>query len=364
MAGPTLTVHPAARAAPEPQAAGRAPVALRWTRVALDGLAAVLPSEVRTTRAIEDALRPLYARLGLKPGWVETVTGIRTRRLWGPGEGPVAGAVDAARRALAEAGRTPADVDAVISCSVYKPRLEPSVACEIQGALGVGAHAFNFDLANACLGFLSGLHVAADMIELGRIDTALVVSGEDARPVLNATLDALTSPGADIHSFKAHLATLTLGSAAAAAVLVRADRARHGHRLIGGTVVSAAEHHGLCVGDAGGMQTDSVTLLREGVALAGRTRAAFDDVLDWRDRVDVAALHQVGRAHHEAVLRQLAVPADRAPQTYADIGNIGSCGVPVTAAIARDQGRLAPGDRLALMGIGSGLNCMMLGVEW
>ncbi len=358
MAGPQL--HMSSRS-PGPQ---RAPVALRWDDVALDGLAAVLPSGSRTTRELEGALGPLYRRLGLKPGWVETVTGIEARRIWGPGETFLTGAVEASQRAMDEAGIAASDVQALISCSVYKPRLEPSVACEIQGALGIGSHAFNFDVANACLGFLTGMQIAADMIQLGRIDTALVVSAEDASPVLGSTLAALTSPKADIHAFKGHLATLTLGSAAAAVVLTRASRARSTHRLVGGTVLSATEHHGLCVGDADGMQTDSVTLLREGVALAGRTRAAFDDVLGWEDGIDTAALHQVGRAHHESVLRQLRVPATQAPPVYPSLGNIGSCGVPVTAALARDEGRLRPGEHLGLMGIGSGLNCMMLGVVW
>lgn len=362
MSGPTLTVHPTSALASAPSPS---PVALRWSDVALDGLAAVLPHNRRTTREIEQALSPLYRRLGLKPGWVETVTGIAERRLWGRGQTFLDGAVEASRQAMDEAGVTARDLGAVISCSVYKPRLEPSMACEIQGALGVGSHAFNFDVANACLGFLTGLQLAADQIALGRMEAALVVSAEDAGPVLGATLAALTSPSADIHAFKSHLATLTLGSAAAAAVLVRADRARSTHRLVGGTVLSAAEHHGLCVGDAGGMQTDSVTLLREGVALAGRTREAFSDVLGWSPGdLSAAALHQVGRAHHDAVTRRLGVPVDRSPAIYSELGNVGSCGVPVTAVRARDEGRLRPGSTLALMGIGSGLNCMMLGVTW
>jgi len=232
VSGPSLTVHPTSA----PDASGSAPVALRWSDVALDGLSAVLPQARRTTQEIEQALSPLYKRLGLKPGWVETVTGIAERRLWGRGQTFLDGAVQASRQAMTEAGVQPADIGAVISCSVYKPRLEPSMACEIQGALGIGSQAYNFDVANACLGFLTGLQLAADQIALGRVDAALVVSAEDASPVLGATLADLTSPQADIHAFKAHLATLTLGSAASAAVLVRADRARSTRRLVGGTL--------------------------------------------------------------------------------------------------------------------------------
>ncbi len=336
-----------------------------WENVHLEGASVRLPEVVLPTAEIEDQLRPLYRKLGFKPGWVEAVTGISERRLWAPGVTAISAATDAARQALAEAGVSAAEVQAVVSCSVYKGRLEPSIACEVQGALGVGQHALNFDVGNACLGFLTGLQVVANMIALGQIDVGLVVSGEDAAPVLDATVARLHAPDADIHLFKDNLATLTLGSAAAAVVLVSARRARSARRLLGGVTLSAAQHHDLCVGDARGMVTDSVKLLREGVALAGRTWSEFSDVLGWQlGDVNTAALHQVGKAHHDTVVRHLGLDQDRAPQIYPWLGNAGSCGVPVTAILARDQGRVHPGDRMALMGIGSGLNCAMMGVLW
>ncbi|MCB9680755.1 MAG: 3-oxoacyl-ACP synthase III [Alphaproteobacteria bacterium] len=363
MAGPSLNV-PTDLVAPASPLPTRA-VRQRWDDVFLGGLGVRVPDVTLSTAELEDRIRPLYRKLGFKPGWVEAVTGIAERRVWGPGGDAVSGAVQAAHAALAEAGLPAASVQVVVSCSVYKPRLEPSMACEIQGALGVGPHCLNFDISNACLGFVTGLSVVANMIAMGQVDTALVVSGEDATPVLDATIARLTDPSADIHTFKDNLATLTLGSAAAAAVVTSPRAARSQHRLLGMTTVSAAEHHGLCTGDTHGMVTDSARLLREGVALAGRTWAEFTDLLGWSiDDVTTAAMHQVGKAHHDTVARHLGVPADRAPSVYPWLGNIGSCGVPVTATLARDQGHFRSGDKVALMGIGSGLNCAMAGVAW
>ncbi len=338
---------------------------LRYTDVFVESWAAEIPTEVLTTATIESQLAPLYRKLGFKPGWVEAVTGIRERRMWAPGVEHHLGASKAASRALSEAGIAPEEVGALVSCSVYKGRLEPSIASEIQAQLGIGSHCVNFDVGNACLGFLTGMATVANMIALGQIEVGLVVSGEDAGPVVRATIEQLRAPGADIHAFKNHLATLTLGSGAAAAVLTSGRRSRSGHRLLGGTSVSAAEHADLCVGDASGMKTDAVKLLREGVALAGRTWEEVTELLSWGvDDVSTFAMHQVGKAHHDTILRRLGVPDDRAPQIYPWMGNVGSCGVPITAILASEQGRCRPGDHLALMGIGSGLNCMMMGISW
>lgn len=340
-------------------------VRMVYDDVSVEGMSVELPPITLPTAELEDRLRPLYRKLGFKPGWVEAVTGIQSRRAWAPGERYLDGAVRAARRAMAEGGIDPRCVQAVVSCSVYKDRLEPSLACEIQGALGIPHTAINFDVSNACLGFLTGMTLVANMIRLGQIDAGLVVSAEDSGPVLQATIDTLSQPSADIHAFKANLATLTLGSCATAVVLSRNSLTGSRHRFLGGTSITATEHAGLCMGDARGMHTDSVALLREGVALAGRTWAELKDTLGWTGpEVGTYALHQVGKAHHEAILRHLGVPFEQAPTVFSWLGNIGSCGVPATSILARDQGRLRPGDTLAMLGIGSGLSCTMMGVRW
>lgn len=360
---PTLRQEPTASAADrrEPTRALRAV----YSDVFVESLVAEVPPETFTTEELEQRLRPLYRRLGFKPGWVQAVTGIESRRMWPEGVPHHLGAVAAARKALAEASVDAREVQVVVSCSVFKTRLEPSVACEVQGGLGIGRHCASFDVGNACLGFLTGMLQVANQIQLGQIDVGLVVASEDSREILQNTLAHLAAPDADIHAFKDQLATLTLGSAATAAVLTSRRRSSGQHRFLGGTTLSAAHHHDLCVGDARGMVTDSVRLLREGVALAGHTWSELRDVLGWQGpEVGSFAMHQVGKAHHEAIVRHLGVRAELVPQIYPWMGNIGACGVPTTAALARDQGLYGAGDLVALMGIGSGLNCAMLGMQW
>ena len=74
--------------------------------------------------------------------------------------------------------------------------------------------------------------------------------------------------------------------------------------------------------------------------------------------------HQVGAGHREAVLKALGVPPEKDFSTFEYLGNIGTVSLPITAAIAEEREFLQPGDSVGFLGIGSGLNCLMLGLEW
>jgi 3-oxoacyl-[acyl-carrier-protein] synthase-3 len=87
--------------------------------------------------------------------------------------------------------------------------------------------------------------------------------------------------------------------------------------------------------------------------------------MGWRaEQIDRTICHQVGAAHQRAILRALALPERIDFTTFAHLGNMGSVSLPLTAAIAAERGELQRGDKVALLGIGSGLNCLMLGLEW
>ena len=72
----------------------------------------------------------------------------------------------------------------------------------------------------------------------------------------------------------------------------------------------------------------------------------------------------VGRANHQAVIKALSLPEERALALYPDHGNVGAAGVPLTLALSAEQGRLRSGDRVGMLGIGSGLNVSMMGAQW
>lgn len=337
---------------------------MHFRDVIIEAFAYELPDLCVTTADIESALSPLYERLRLQPGWIESLTGVRERRLWSPELRPWQMAARAGRSALEAAGVAASEVGVVINTSVCRDVLEPSVASSVHGALGLPATARNFDIANACLGFMTGLSTVGAMIDAGMVEVGLVVAGEGSREVVEATLGRLSAPGVDAATFSANLATLTLGSAAVAAVVMSGRRARSGHRLLGEVSLADSAANDLCRGDHRGMTTDGGRLLEAGVSLGGRAWAAARANFGWERPLAAYAMHQVGRTHYRTILGTLGIPADRAPEVYPTLGNVGAAGVPITLLSAIRAGGVREGDEIALLGIGSGLNCAIQGVRW
>lgn len=346
-----------------------------YQNVSLPAIAYELAPIVVQTSELEHRLSPLWSKLHFPKGQLESLTGIRERRWWEPGFSVAEGATAAGRRALADAGLTGKDIDVLIYAGVCRELYEPATACYVANSLGLHSGAAIHDLSNACLGVLNGMVDVANRIELGQAKAGLVVSCESARDVIDLTIDKLNNnPSMDL--FVQSLATLTGGSGAVAVLL--ADRRYYsqlgGPRLIGGALQSAPQFHDLCrwgleklqgMGLSEFMTTDAVGVLKHGVDLGFRTWQTFLERLDWvKESVDRVICHQVGTAHRETILKTLGLDATKDFSTFPFLGNIGTVSVPLTAAMAAERGFLKPGDRVGLLGIGSGLNCMMLGLEW
>ena len=338
---------------------------MRYERVYIEAIEMLLPSVEVTTTSLERMLGPLVRRIGLKDGVLEALTGVRARRFWSEGRRPSEAAAAVARNVVEKHGLPACGVQALVSTSVCKDYLEPPIASLVAGDIGMTEDCQNFDVGHACLGFMTGMLTVANQIELGQIDCALVVAGEGSREVTQATIRRLLQPGADFAAFAENLATLTLGSMAVGALLVSEKYATQGHRLLGGAARAATHHSRLCLGTSTEMKTDAATLLRAGVDLAEVTMGAVQRELEL-DRADVKefVLHQVGKANHDAIRDRFSLPEERALRLYVDHGNVGAAGVPFTLATAVERGRVSSGDKALLMGIGSGLNCTMVGIQW
>ncbi|MGA8210013.1 MAG: 3-oxoacyl-ACP synthase III [Nocardioidaceae bacterium] len=319
-------------------------------------------SEVITSDALDERLGDLYQRVGLRPGLLERLVGIRERRWWPAGVSFVDGAVTAAGKAISESGVDPAEIGLLVNTSVSRRYLEPATATAVHDGLGLPASCQNFDVTNACLGFVNGMEIAAAMIDAGHVEYALVVDGEDARDVQEATMRRLSEPGTTAKDVMAQFATFTLGSGAAAMVLGRADDHPGGHRMVASASRAGTEHHELCIGDNDLMHTDLKGLLDAGLALSSDLWAEASRELDWAEGMDRYIIHQVSQVHTEALCQRLGIDPDLVPRTFPDRGNMGPVSVPYTLAAEVD--RLEPGQRVLLMGIGSGLNATCLEIEW
>jgi 3-oxoacyl-[acyl-carrier-protein] synthase-3 len=350
---------------------------MRYSQVYLEAIGYELAPVVVSSTELEARLEPVYNALHLGPGQLEALTGIAERRWWEEGYRLSDGAVAAARRALEAADIRGDQVDTLIYGGVCREYFEPATACRVASNLRISPDASVYDISNACLGVLNGMIEIANRIELGQIRAGLVVASETAREINDIMIERMCQERS-MEFFKLSLATLTGGSGAVAVLLSDGSFSRENRRrLLGGVTQTAPQFHGLCRWGIEALKpltphhflqftsTDSAAVLAHGVELGIRTWHAFLRKLGWiKERIDKVICHQVGASHRDTILKALGIPAERDFSTFPYLGNIGTVSLPLTAALAEDREVIRAGDRVAFLGIGSGLNCLMLGVEW
>lgn len=383
---------------------------MHYSRVYIESIGYELPPVVVSTAELEARLKPFYDAHKLPTGQLELLTGISERRWWEKDYRLSDGATAAARKALANANFAAKDVEMLIYAGVCREAFEPATACSVAANLGINPDATVYDLSNACLGVLNGVVEIANRIELGQCRAGMVVSCETAREINENVIDRMVRTKS-LDLFRSSVATLTGGSGAVA-VLVTSDEASAAHRrrLIGGVTKTDPRHHNLCrwglqsafpapierllgndlsaavekfLGANAGaivqkgidigmrhvmmpfMETHAGEVLKYGVDLGFRTWTAFLAKLGWAaTSLDKVICHQVGAGHRDAMLKAFGIAPEKDFSTFPFLGNIGTVSLPMTAAIAEEREFLQPGDRVGFLGIGSGLNCLMLGLEW
>lgn len=399
---------------------------MRYSRVQMESIGYQLAPVVVTSDELEERLSPLYDTLHIAPGQLEALTGISERRWWEEGHLLSDGAANAARRAMQQSNVEPKDIEALVYTGVCRENFEPATACAVAAQLSISTDANVYDISNACLGVLNGIIDIANRIELKQIRAGMVVSCETSREIVEIVIERMLKDQS-MDTFTHSLATLTGGSGAVAVLLTDGSFDNpYTHRLRGAVTKAAPEHHRLCrwgitltpvaLGElmfspdrllnaidqvmepdalatamrelmrheklppallnimpseklpavlTQFMSTDSVAVLKYGAKLGVRTWGSFLTKMGWaRDQVDKVICHQVGAGHRATILNELGIDPNKDFSTFKYLGNIGTVSVPLTAAIAEQRQFLKPGDRVSFLGIGSGLNCLMLGWEW
>ncbi len=336
-----------------------------FQNVAIAGLSHVDAPVSVTSEQINAELKPTLDRLGIRTDVLKDIAGINARRLWGEERLASDAATEAARLALTDAGIDASKIGLLVNTSVSRDYLEPSTASIVAGNLKVSDTCQNFDIANACLAFINGMDLAARMIERGEIEYALVVDGETADLAYRKTLERMKRDTTTDEDFRNELATLTLGSGAAAMVLSHTRLAPDAPRYKGGVSRSATEWNTLCRGNLDRMVTDTRQLLIQGMHLAYKTFQAAVSSLGWVvGELDQFVVHQVSRVHTQSMIEKLGIDPDKVMTIFGEFGNIGPASVPIVLSKLKSKGQLKKGDRIALLGIGSGLNCTMSEVVW
>jgi 3-oxoacyl-[acyl-carrier-protein] synthase-3 len=340
---------------------------MHYNNIAIMGLG-YIDAPVRMPSAeIEEALAEPIERFGMRKHLIRDLSGIHYRHLWHEGASLADKAREAAEIALADSGVDREKIGVLINTSVSKDYIEPSTASLVHGDMGLGSHCINFDVSNACLGFVNGIQIVAMMIERGQVDYGLVVNAENSRPVIEATMQRLTDPNVTEEVFRNNFASLTLGSGAVAMVIGRAELANGNgaHRVVGDFSLAATQHNRLCLGNMDQMVTDASGLLKAGITLLAQAWPQFLEEMDWGpNEVDLFAIHQVSEPHTWKLTDLADIPREKVYKIFTEYGNMGPVGIPVVLAKAYEEGQLDRGDKVALFGVGSGLNCSLMGVEW
>lgn len=347
-------------------------MSIQYKHVCLHSFGYELPPRKLTSTEIETRLAPVYKRLKLPEGRLEMMSGISERRLWERGTLPSDAASRAGKKTLEKAGVEPESIECLIFTSVSRDMMEPATASFVHHALGLPRDCLLFDLSNACLGFLDGMVVLANMIELGQVQNGLVVSGETAEELVESTLKMLLEDESVTRkSIKQAFASLTIGSGALGLYMCRrGSECSDLPRLSRCCWRANTDHSDLCKGGSSGrdltlMATDSEELLKQGVETAFETWRSFSSDPAWSEKeIDSYFCHQVGSAHARLLFSRLALDGSKNFETLSFLGNVGSVSAPITMAIAMDKKVFSRGKKGALLGIGSGINCMMMGIDW
>ncbi|MEA2024842.1 MAG: 3-oxoacyl-ACP synthase III [Actinomycetota bacterium] len=330
------------------------------TDTAIVSIAHVEAPEVMTSAQFDEVLAETYERVGAQAGLLESLAGIEERRWWPEGYLFTDAAAAAGAKAIEASGIRADRIGLLIDTSVCRDRLEPSSAVTIHHALDLPSWCLSFDLSNACLGFVSALQVAGNMIDSGQIDYALIVDGEGSRQLQQSTLDRLAGPDATMADLFAEFASLTLGSGGAAAVVGRHSDNPGSHKVVGGIARADTSHHALCVGDLHQMRTDTKSLLDAGLQVSKLGWIDAEE-MGWLD-ADRYIIHQVSQVHTRMLCEYLGIDTAKVPLTFPRLGNIGPASIPITLSMEAES--LEPGDSVLLLGIGSGINASAIELIW
>jgi 3-oxoacyl-[acyl-carrier-protein] synthase-3 len=306
-------------------------------------------------------------RLGISPGLLKKLSGIESRQMFDPAFPPSDGAALAAEKTLAATGVDRKDLGILVNTSVCRDGTDASTATAsfVHQKLDLDEACLSFDVGNACLGFINGMEMVATMIERDQTDVGMVVNCENTHFAVLETIKRLLDPRTTWATFRDNFATLTLGSGAVAVILARATGAAKEHRFLGGVTLAATEHCRLCTAQMDQMITDTKRLFHHGLELGLKTWDVARQALGWTiDDLDHFIIHQVGKAHTEKFARTLGIDLRKIFRLYPHHGNIGPAGVPIALSKLVEAGKVSSGDRIALMGIGSGINCSMAELVW
>jgi 3-oxoacyl-[acyl-carrier-protein] synthase-3 len=319
-------------------------------RAVVTGVGAYLPEKVLSNEE-------LAARLQTSDDWIRQRTGIAERRIAAEGELTSDLGLQAAQRALENAGATADDVDLVICATTTPDQTFPSTATQIQAKLGMTRGAA-FDVQAVCSGFIFGLSVADSFIKSGQAKNILLVGAETYSRILD---------------WEDRGTCVLFGDGAGAVFLQAREASDGGPGLYSTHIYSDGRFRDALYVDGGPSSTQTVGHLRmQGREVfrhaVVRMAEAIDQALEANNLtpgdIDWLVPHQANIRIIEAMAQRLNLPMDRVVVTVDRHANTSAASIPLALDEAQRDGRLKPGDLLLLEALGGGFTWGSALVRW
>lgn len=312
-------------------------------RSAVTGVGSFLPEQVVTNADLAEIV-------DTSDEWITARTGIRQRHKARDDEPTSDLATEAARRALADAGREASDVDLIVVATTTPDLTFPSVASIVQRKLGCGA-GIAFDIQAVCSGFVYALSVADGMVARGTARCALVIGAEEMTRLMDWT-DRSTC--------------VLFGDGAGAVVVepVDGDGTPADRGVLGFALRCDGSKTDLLYVDGGPATTGTVGHLRMAgnqvfrhavVNIAEAITLACQDAGISIADVDWFVPHQANQRIIAGVGDRLGLDEDKVILTVADHANTSAASIPLALDAAIRDGRIKRGDLVLIEAMGGGL---------
>jgi 3-oxoacyl-[acyl-carrier-protein] synthase III len=291
----------------------------------------------------------LAQRVDTTDAWIVERTGIRQRHLAGPHETATFMGARAAQAALAHAGASPGDVDAIFLATSTPDQAFPATAVSVQGVLG--CRGFATDLAAACSGFVYGLALADSLIRVGQIRSALVIGSEVYSRILDwndRTTCVLFGDGAGAVFLGSDEQPGTAGDRGILSTSLHSDGAL-GPLLYVDGAVGRPEMSGFLRMNGREVFRHAVLKLSGAVDEALRAAGLTSADVDW------LIPHQANLRIIEGVGRKLGLPMSQVVVTVDRHANTSAASIPLALAEAWGDGRVKRGQLVLLEALGGGL---------
>lgn len=338
---------------------------MNFSNVIIEELAHIEAPVSIKTKEIGEEIKPLLEKFEQDTDVIERLTGIKKIHFWEPNTSPSEVATQAARKVIEKAGIRMEDIDVVVNSSVSKDFIEPSIGALVHGNLNLKPSCSNFDISNACLGFLDAINILGNMIEREQIRYGLIVDGEGSRHWVEKAIKLLQNTNITKKRFQEYFPTLTLSSGAVAMVLCHKKNSKMNHQLIGSVSRCDTKFSRACLGSHDEMITDTSGMLMASIQLAKDLYRETDALFQLgKKKFDHYIVHQVSKSHNTKVTEAMGLDSDLIRDIYPEFGNIGPASVPIVLSQLSDGGRLKRNDRILLFGFGSGINAMITELQW